>query len=113
MRFLLFCLLICLSLSTQAQSARKVLAFARAEIDTLCSPTFAGRGYIEDGHLKAATYIASRFEELGAESFREQAAMGVERYFQFFDFEINLAKKTSLLLNGQEMKPGLDYIVNS
>ncbi|MFK7925054.1 MAG: M28 family metallopeptidase [Bacteroidia bacterium] len=113
MRYLLLCFFLCLSISIQAQSAKKVLAFARAEIDTLCSETFAGRGYINDGHLKAATYIASRFEELGAESFREQAAMGVERYFQPFEFEINLVRKTSLLLNGQEMTPGLDFIVNA
>lgn len=113
MRHFLFILFIGLSVSSQAQSAKKVLAFARAEIDTLCSATFAGRGYINDGHLKAATYIASRFEELGAESFREQAAMGVERYFQPFEFEINLVRKTSLMLNGQEMTPGLDFIVNS
>ncbi|MEM6345304.1 MAG: M28 family peptidase [Bacteroidota bacterium] len=113
MRFLYICLLFFIAISVQAQSPQEVLAFARAEIDTLCSPTLAGRGYINKGHHKAAIYLASRFEELGAESFREQAAMGVERYFQPFDFAINLVQKTSLVLNGQEMKAGLDYIVNS
>ncbi|MEL6593579.1 MAG: M28 family peptidase [Bacteroidota bacterium] len=113
MRPLFLSFLLLFSLAVQGQSASEVLKFARAEIDTLCSTTFAGRGYIDNGHRKAATYLAHRFQEMGAESMREQAAMGIERYFQPFDFSINLIKKTSLSLNGQKMKPGLDYIVNS
>ena len=33
-------------------------------IDTLCSPYFGGRGYVNEGVQRAAEFIATKYEEI-------------------------------------------------
>ncbi|WNJ16024.1 M28 family peptidase [Pontibacter sp. G13] len=105
-----FCLLamgILPAQSSDDMTREEVLAFARGEIDTLCSEDFAGRGYTHDGHRKAAGYLAQRFEEIGL------LPIGPgDRYFQHFPMRINLASEAALALDGESLSVGSAFIVN-
>lgn len=75
-------------------------------IDTLCSPTMQGRGFVGNGDKIAANYLRNRFEEIGLKSFEES-------YFQFFKMDINtFPNKMRLKINGRKLKNGEDFIVN-
>ena len=91
-----------------------ILSFARSEIDTLCSATFAGRGYIDQGHYKAAQYIAHRFREMGLKPLsRPSKAVPPEQlYFQPFEFEVNICQDAQLQIDQQALFLGKDFIVN-
>ena len=103
-RLLLLTLLPVLFLSSlSAQNIEKV----RGYLDTLCGPGLHGRGASSDGQKNAAAYLADRFREIGLQPFGSS-------YFQKFNYDINtfpgkLLFKTDL----QELRPGIDYIVNS
>ncbi len=75
-------------------------------VDTLTSPSFLGRGYVNDGHLKAANYIAKEFENLGIAPINGS-------YFQSFPIMVNsFPKECVLKLCDTFLKPGHDFIVN-
>jgi hypothetical protein len=94
--FLLF------AVSASAQDLNK----ARADLEMLASPTFAGRGYVKMGGEKAARYIAKRFEEL------EMRAPGQD-YFQAYPFEVNTFPRPSkLIFEGKALREGYDYIID-
>lgn len=88
-------------------SPDEVLAKARAEIDTLCSPTFAGRGYIGNGHLKAANYLTQRFKEIGLQPKGDRGG-----YLQRFSIQINLPTAVSASIGGKELEAGKNLIVS-
>jgi aminopeptidase YwaD len=75
-------------------------------LDKLTSVELAGRGYVEDGHLKAATYIAGEFEKAGLKKFEKT-------YFQNFSLEANIfpGAMEVQLQKDIPLKPGEDYIV--
>ncbi len=77
-------------------------------LDKLTSAEFAGRGYVEDGHLKAANYIAGEFEKVGLKKFEKT-------YFQNFSFEANIfpGAMEVQLQKDVALKPGTDYIVGA
>lgn len=78
---------------------------ARQHIQKLCSKKFAGRGYVQNGGLKSAKYIASAFKKAKL----EPMANG---YFQGFTFPVvTFLKDPYLSINGQELVPGVDFIV--
>lgn len=79
-----------------------------AEItEVLCSDSLFGRGYVNDGVNKAANYIASEFEKAGLDPYFEDS------YFQTFKFNVNsFPGKMKVVLNGEELKPGKDFIVH-
>lgn len=80
------------------------LDFARQTIDTLASPTMAGRGYTQDGHLKAAHFIKNEFQEFGVKP------LNGEGYFQHFEVEANVFPGTvSLKVNGEQLQTGNDF----
>ena len=37
-------------------------------VDTLCSNFFRGRGYVDNGHLKAAIFLSNEFYKIGIDS---------------------------------------------
>lgn len=85
----------------------QVIDFAREIVDTLCSPYMAGRGYVNDGDLKAAVYIAGEFQKNELERFHNS-------YFQNFNVAVNTFPGRMTLKTGvQELTPGSDYIVNA
>jgi hypothetical protein len=90
------------SLATQAQDIR---TFMRNELDTLCSNSFSGRGYVDSGMWKAADYLASRFEGM------RMKPVG-DSWFQGFEYPANsFPGQLTLQVNGRVLQPGVDYIV--
>lgn len=81
------------------------LNYVRQVVDTLGSPTMAGRGYVERGDLKAAIYIANQFHDIGLLSFRKG-------YFQGYHFPINTFPGNAILQVGDSiLEPGRDFLV--
>lgn len=73
---------------------------------TLCSPQFHGRGYVNRGDSIAAEFIASEFRKIGLKPLKGF-------YFQSFPLDVNtFPGAMSVQLNGSELKPGIDYLVD-
>lgn len=66
--------------SCEAQS--DALKYARQIIDTLCSPSMHGRGYVNKGDSIAADYIKKEFEKFGLKPIGKE-------FYQMFSFPIN------------------------
>jgi len=80
--------------------------FVKSMVDTLCSPTFFGRGYVKDGVNKAASFLVEQFEQVGLEKINES-------YLQYFDFPVNTFPGKMLIKTGEkELKPGFDYMID-
>ncbi|HNZ44131.1 MAG TPA: hypothetical protein PKN41_12430, partial [Bacteroidales bacterium] len=56
-------------LSIYNQSVSQNIDYARGVIDTLASPEFFGRGYVNSGDKIAADYIVKQFEKSGVKPF--------------------------------------------
>ncbi|MCF8234874.1 MAG: M28 family peptidase [Bacteroidales bacterium] len=79
--------------------------YAEKMIKKLSSKKFAGRGYVKDGDLKAAKFIADEFAENGLKSFDG-------KYFQRFGFPVNtFPYKIKLKIDGEKLMPFDDFIV--
>lgn len=88
------------------RSAASVLATSRAYVDTLTSPYFWGRGYTKDGMAKAAIFLQNEFKQIGLSSF------GQSNYLQRFSYPVNIfPNKLEVKINGDKLKPGVDFIV--
>jgi len=102
---------LCLALSGMApllaQQTAPELEQARKEVDTLCSPYMGGRGYVNEGHKRAADYLEARFKEMGL---KPAARRG--KFQQKFSIEINLPTEAELTLNGDAKRVGVDYILH-
>ncbi|WP_187270131.1 M28 family metallopeptidase [Pontibacter qinzhouensis] len=95
----LLCLFSCISL-VEAQQMERV----RQTIDTLCSPTMHGRGYLFAGDAKAAQYIQNRFQEAGLKPLGQQ-------YFQHFTLPVNRITQTPLLQpDNKKLKAGSEFV---
>lgn len=88
-----------------ASDSLRLLAAARRDVDSLCSPQFAGRGYQQGGHLRAAQFLARNFEQLGL----APAAPG---YLQPFSFRTNVVHSAELRAGRQVFEAGTDFIVS-
>ncbi len=86
-------------------------------IDTLCSKTMFGRGYVRNGHVHAAKFIASRYKQIGLKdpaklSIRTKDIMSKDPYLQLFKFDINTFPGVlSMKMGRKEMELGKDYII--
>ncbi len=93
---------VCPFMSASAQDMTRV----KATIQTLTSPEFHGRGYVNGGDKIAATYLQTQFASMGLKMFGTS-------YFQPFTTPINtFPKKISLKLDKRELVPGKDFIVD-
>lgn len=82
------------------------ITYARQIIDTLTHPDLHGRGYVSDGHTKAARYLANEWQRLGAKP------LGGD-YWQSFRIDVNTFPGSMLLsLNDSILIPGQDYLVD-
>lgn len=83
-----------------------VLPYARRLIDTLTAPSMHGRGYVEEGHLKAAGFIAREFQQLGLQSFGNG-------FFQEFEVSVNTFPSKVELVAGDSLalEAGEDFLV--
>ncbi len=82
------------------------ISYAKEVIDSLCSETMKGRGYVGNGDRTAAHYLAGEFERLGLKKYSKS-------YFQNFSTPVNsFPGKMSLSVNGKSLKPGDDFLVD-
>lgn len=82
-RILTLLILISSILTTKSQDIK----YARYLIDSLCSPSFYGRAYTNNGANKAADFIASEFRYLNLQKFNSS-------YYQPYYLSINSFSKT-------------------
>lgn len=73
----------------------------------LCSEKYDGRGYVNNGHLKAAEFVKSKFIEYGLQP------IGGD-YFQPFNISVNtLPGEATLSLEGKKLEIGKDFIFDA
>ncbi len=98
--YTLYLALLLTATTAQAQQMQRV----RQTIDTLCSPTMHGRGYIFDGDKKAAEYISSTFSSVGLRSLENS-------YYQPFNLSVNRITHTPQLQAGKaKLVAGVDFV---
>jgi len=102
-------LFICTIISIAAFSANATDSlYAKKVVDTLSSPYFLGRGYINDGMKKAADYIEQELRSINA------SPTFSNKFQQRFDYPVNtFPGALSLEINGIPLKPGNDFIVGN
>lgn len=84
---------------------QEVLPYARMVIDTLSNPAMHGRGYVQEGHLKAANFIAAEFQRLGLKSFGNG-------FFQEFEVSVNtFPASVALQADTLPLEAGRDFLV--
>lgn len=80
--------------------------YAKEVIGKLCSESMKGRGYVENGDRNAAHYLAGEYQKAGLKKYSKT-------YFQNFSTPINtFPGKMSLSVNGTELKPGEDFLID-
>lgn len=80
--------------------------YAQGIIDTLGSKHFFGRGYVNDGHNKAAQFIASEFDRMSLTPLDGQ-------FLHPFEMQVNtFPEKVECHVNGHSLKLGYDYLVS-
>ncbi len=78
-------------------------------IDQLSAPSMHGRGYYQQGDLKAAVYLRQQLQDMGL-----APLPGDTGYFQTYSFPVNKFEgKISLKINGKTLIPGQDYLVDA
>ena len=81
--------------------------YAKEVLNTMCSDFFAGRGYIDDGADKGASYIISELKKHNIKPFPGKS------YAQNYSFDVNtFPTDITVKLDGNELKTGADYILN-
>jgi aminopeptidase YwaD len=97
-------LILCL-LFLSSQSYSQDIKYARYVLDTLCSETMNGRGYVNKGERKAADFIVNEFKNTGL-----QTVNG--KYEQLFSFPVNTFPGDMYLqIDDIVLKPGIDYLI--
>ncbi|MEI6697158.1 MAG: M28 family peptidase [Bacteroidota bacterium] len=101
MKNFFFTLMLLLGLSS-AQS--QDIQYAHSIIDTMCSPTFSGRGYTNQGDTKAARFIANAFDKLKLNKF-------TYNYFQEYHLSTNtFSKEMKVAIGKKELITGIDFM---
>lgn len=81
---------------------------ARRIVETLCSDSLYGRGYLKDGMAKAANFMKDEFKESGLLPFFDDS------YFQEFKMNVNIFPDTiEVKVDGKTLTPGVDYLVDN
>lgn len=95
----LACLLLPLLGKTQIEEVKRIT-------ETLCSPEFHGRGYVNSGDSIAAAFIANEFQKAGLTPIGES-------YFQYFSFSVNrFPGEVAFSINGQKLEVAKDILVD-
>ena len=96
-----------LAVACVAQDRAVVNVRARAFLDTLTSPAFHGRGYVANGEVIAADWIAKQFQRIGLKPVKTD-------FFEPFMFNVNTFPDPIVVrIDGRELTPGVDYLVNA
>ena len=95
----IFFLLIAFSINAQPDK------YARTLIDSLCSERYHGRGYVNNGDVKAALFIENEFKNIGLKPINN-------KYLQKFGFTINsFPGELTVKVDQKILTPGKDYLV--
>lgn len=87
--------------------------YVRQVLDTLTSPFMGGRGYVNNGDLRAARYLAQEFSRLGAEPLQTDSRRPLQNYLQPFRLQVNtFPGDVAFVVNGETLTPGADYLVH-
>jgi len=79
--------------------------FGLEVVKELCSKEYHGRGYVNNGHVKAANYIQGRFEEFGLSKFTDNG-------LQYFNIKANtFPDSVSVVVDGNRLETGVDYLI--
>lgn len=79
---------------------------ARRITQTLCSPEFQGRGYVNQGDSIAAEFIAAEFQNLGLDPIKGN-------YFQSFTHNVNtFPGKMEVKTGDRLLQPGIDFLID-
>lgn len=90
-----------LSLSAIAQD----VSYVKSLIDTLCSPHFDGRGYVNQGDVRAAEFLVNEAKSIGLEPINGA-------YTQPYALSVNtFPGKMKVKLDGEELTTGIDFII--
>jgi hypothetical protein len=101
-KFLLLWFAALLYFPLQAQD----ISYAKQIIDTLCSPSMHGRGYVNNGDRIAAEYIRNEFIKDSLKFF--------SGYFQTFKLPVGtLPGKVDVAIDKTILTPGVDYLVSA
>ena len=74
--------------------------------ETLCSPEFHGRGYVNKGDSIAAEFLKSEFKKLDVEAYKAS-------YFQPFNLDVNtFPGEMEILHDGKQLVPGRDFSID-
>ncbi len=80
--------------------------YARHCLEKLTSKNFHGRGYIKNGDLKAAKFVAGEFEKNGLQHFGNE-------YFQEYNFAINtFPSRIKIKLDKTSLIAGKDFVIS-
>lgn len=97
--FFLALLFICSTTFGQIEEVRRIT-------NTLCSPEFHGRGYVNKGDSIAAEFIALEFQKIGLKPLKKS-------YFQSFPLDVNtFPSAMSAVLGHKELNPGVHFLVD-
>lgn len=81
------------------------MVYTHKILDTLCSSTMYGRGYLKGGNKKASIYICNEFQNIGLDFFGDN-------YFQQLSYSVNtFPNKIEVGINEQKLIPAKDYYV--
>lgn len=81
------------------------IAYAKHIINTLCSSTMQGRGYVNNAHFKAANFIASEMKSIGLVNFDTS-------FFQPFPIDVNtFPSNFELKVNHTPLVTGADFLI--
>ncbi len=110
--YLLFICFFPMILLGQMPDRSTVLERGRRHARVLSAPEMAGRGYQENGALKAARYIAGEFKSFGLQPVNE-VEESENPYFQPFSFSTNIVDTLALCLDGKDLEEGSQFIAAS
>ena len=107
MKRIAYVVLLLLSASAaNSQDAATITLRARAWLDTLTSPSFHGRGYVNDGQRIASDWIAKQFGRMGLQPVKQD-------FFEPFQFNVNTFPDSVIVsIDGKRLVPGIDFLVD-
>lgn len=81
--------------------------YAKRMLDSLCSERYDGRGYVNQGDVRAADFIIREIENIGLSQFKKQS------FEQFYSFNVNTFPSTMEVVLGYDtLIPGANYLVD-
>tara|TARA_B100001287_G_scaffold269999_1_gene268157 strand:+ start:8117 stop:9355 length:1239 start_codon:yes stop_codon:yes gene_type:complete len=102
LKAIIFCLAIAFHFNFNAQTDP-----FKYYVDTLCSPFFKGRGYVDEGHLKAAKFIENEFLKFGLSTLNQNS------FLQDFNINVNtFPRRIKIVKDGDQLREGVDFIID-